>query len=98
MSMKMKTIPFLRKYAISFSGKIKYLKPVIELIWLLIRCVVIIIVILPHNGRWSKGKSNIKLPKMHLKKFQGDSKSWMSWKDSFEAAIHDNEALEYRQV
>ena len=46
------------------------------------------------KGSGSKGKSNIKLPKMHLKKFQGDPKNWVSWKDSFDSAIHNNEALE----
>ena len=43
--------PVSRKYVIQQSGKIRYLKPVIELIWLLIRCVVIVIVILPQVVR-----------------------------------------------
>ena len=49
--MKVKTMPFLRRYVIPPSGKIKYLKLVTELIWLVIRCVVIVIKILPRVVR-----------------------------------------------
>ena len=34
-----------------------------------------------------------KLPKLTLRKFSGDSKSWQSFWDSFEAAVHNNSSV-----
>ena len=36
---------------------------------------------------------NAKLPKLTLRKFSGDPKSWQLFWDSFEAAVHNNSSL-----
>ena len=46
------------------------------------------------KGSGLKGKSNIGLPKIHLKKFHGDPKNWILWKDSFDSAIQNNEDID----
>ena len=37
--------------------------------------------------------SQIELPKLELKKFDGDHSKWISFWDSFEASVHKNESL-----
>ncbi len=34
-----------------------------------------------------------KLPKLYMKKFNGDPKQWQQWWDSFSAAVHDNTVI-----
>ena len=41
----------------------------------------------------SPGKTQIKLPKLELKKFNGDHSKWISFWDTFEASVHKNENL-----
>ena len=41
----------------------------------------------------SPGKTQIKLPKLELKKFNGDHSKWISFWDTFEASVHENENL-----
>ena len=41
----------------------------------------------------SPGKTQIKLPKLELKKFNGDHSKWISFLDTFEASVHKNENL-----
>ena len=38
-------------------------------------------------------KTNVKLPKLELKKFDGDHSKWISFWDTFEASVHKNESL-----
>ena len=37
--------------------------------------------------------TQVKLPKLELKKFDGDHSKWISFWDSFEASVHKNESL-----
>ena len=37
--------------------------------------------------------TQVKLPKLELKKFDGDHSKWISFWDSFEASVHNNESL-----
>ena len=37
--------------------------------------------------------TQVKLPKLELKKFDGDHSKWVSFWDSFEALVHTNESL-----
>ena len=37
--------------------------------------------------------TQIELPKLELKKFDGDHRKWISFWDSFEASVHNNESL-----
>ena len=39
------------------------------------------------------GNTQVKLPKLELKKFDGDHSKWISFWDSFEASVHNNESL-----
>ena len=41
----------------------------------------------------SPGKTQVKLPKLVLKKFNGDHSKWISFWDTFEASVHKNENL-----
>ena len=41
----------------------------------------------------SLGKTQVKLPKLVLKKFNGDHSKWISFWDTFEASVHKNENL-----
>ena len=41
----------------------------------------------------SPGKTQVKLPKWELKKFNGDHSKWISFWDTFEASVHENENL-----
>ncbi|XP_057299452.1 uncharacterized protein LOC130630071 [Hydractinia symbiolongicarpus] len=48
------------------------------------------------SSDWSGNSSvrdRIKLPKLELKKFNGDPLQWKSFDESFECAIHENESL-----
>ena len=38
-------------------------------------------------------KTQVKLPKLELKKFDGDHSKWISFWDTFEASVHKNESL-----
>ena len=37
--------------------------------------------------------TQVELPKLELKKFDGDHSKWISFWDSFEASVHKNESL-----
>ena len=37
--------------------------------------------------------TQVELPKLELKKFDGDHSKWISFWDSFEASVHNNESL-----
>ena len=41
----------------------------------------------------SPGKTQVKLPKLELKKFNGDHSKWISFWDTFEASVHKNKNL-----
>jgi hypothetical protein len=41
----------------------------------------------------SPGKTQVKLLKLELKKFNGDHSKWISFWDTFEASVHKNENL-----
>ena len=49
----------------------------------------------PHETRSSMTASSpcVKLPKLSLKKFNGDLTKWMTFWDTFESAVHNNPAL-----
>lgn len=38
-------------------------------------------------------KTQVKLPKLELKKFDGDQSKWSSFWDTFEASMHDNSSI-----
>ena len=41
----------------------------------------------------SLGKTQVKLPKLELKKFNGNHSKWIPFWDTFEASVHKNENL-----
>ena len=41
----------------------------------------------------SPGKTQVKLPKLELKKFNGDHSKWISFWDTFDASAHKKENL-----
>ena len=41
----------------------------------------------------SPGKTEVNLPNLELKKFNGDHSKWVSFWDTFEASVHKNENL-----
>ena len=40
-----------------------------------------------------RNKKGVSLPKLELRKFSGDPKTWQSWWDGFKSSIHENEDL-----
>ena len=40
-----------------------------------------------------KRNDGVKLPKITLKTFSGDPLDWKSFKETFEAAVHNNESI-----
>ena len=48
---------------------------------------------IPSTGVSDDSKDKIKLPKLEIKKFLGNPGGWVTFRDSFQSAIHTNEQL-----
>ena len=46
-----------------------------------------------HSFGESHLPSQVRLPKLQLKRYSGDPKNWQEWWDSFEAVIHSNDRI-----
>ena len=51
----------------------------------------------PHSSSCAEMKSSVVLPQINLPKFKGDHESWLEFRGTFEALIHNNELLSNMQ-